>query len=135
MFGAGAGSSNLTWKTNAAVAALFQSDYALPGNKLEAQVLAAALAVYVTDPNLNTTGVGTSYGFIVSGHGVGAATWNVGANGAAFGVANNSVLTVMDLLMAVNNQAVNGVLYNGNATLRGQSTNVFGGISQAGGIN
>ena len=43
----------------------------LKGEKLDAQVLATALAVYVTDATLDSTGVGTQYGFIVGGNGVG----------------------------------------------------------------
>jgi hypothetical protein len=40
----------------------------------------------------------------------------------------------MDLLVAANNQAVNGVLYNGDATNRLKANNVFSAINGAGGI-
>ena len=40
--------------------------------KLDAQVLATALSVYVTNATLDNTGVGTRYGFSVSGDGVGS---------------------------------------------------------------
>ena len=79
--------------------------------KLDAQVLATALAVYVTHATLDPSRVAATYGFTVSGDGVGTATANVGANGDAFGVANKSALTVLDLLLATDAQAVNGVLY------------------------
>ena len=43
-------------------------------------------------------------------------------------------MTVMDLLLAADAQAVNGVLYNGNTTKRNKANNVFSAINQAGGI-
>src|SRR6201993_3649924 len=46
LFGANAGSNNLKGKSNADVAALFQSDFVVKGSKLDAQVLATALSVY-----------------------------------------------------------------------------------------
>lgn len=49
---------------------------------------------------LDSTGVGTQYGFKGGGKGVATATVNVGANGTAFGVANNTTMTVLDLLVA-----------------------------------
>ena len=66
----------------------------------------------------DSSGVGTKYGFTVGGNGVATATVNVGSNGAAFGVANNTVMTGLDVLLAADAQAVNGVLYNGNTTKR-----------------
>ena len=49
-------------------------------------------------------------------------------------MANNSTLTVYALLAAVNKQAVNGVLYGGNATLQAQCAHLFSTLDQAGGI-
>jgi hypothetical protein len=134
MFGASAGSDDLAGKSNAAVAAFFQTQFVVHGQKLDAQVLATALAVYVTDPTLDSTGVGAQYGFTASGNGVATATYNVGSNGAAFGVADNTVMTVMDLLLAADAQTVNGVLYNGNTTKRTMANSVFSAINQAGSI-
>ena len=74
------------------------------------------------------------YGFTVSGDGVGTATVNVAANGDAFGVSNNTTMTVMDLLLAVDNQATNGLLYGGDITKRNEANNVFSAVNQAGGI-
>src|SRR5262249_918620 len=68
---------------------------------------------YVTDPTLDNTGVRTQYGFLVGGNGAATSTVNVGSNGAAFGVANNTLMTVLDILLAADAQSVNGVLYNG----------------------
>src|SRR5262249_57661203 len=74
LFGAGAGSHDLTGKSNADVAALFLSDFGQTGSKLDAQVLATALAVYATNATLDPTQVAAQYGFTVSGDGVGVAT-------------------------------------------------------------
>jgi hypothetical protein len=79
--------------------------------------------------------VATQYGFTVSGDGVGTATVNVGSNGDAFGVANNTTMSVLDLLLATDAQAVNGLLYNGNATRRNHANNVYSAVNQAGNIS
>jgi hypothetical protein len=134
MFGASSGTNNVAGKSNADVALFFQARFVVKGQKLDAQVLATALNVYVTDGTLDSTGVAAQYGFTVAGNGVATATFNVGANGAAFGVADNTVMTVMDLLLAADAQAVNGVLYNGNATRRDKANTVFSAINQAGSI-
>ena len=134
MFGIHAGSNNLTHKSNAYVANLFQQDFLLKGVKLDAQVLATALSVYATNATLDSTRIAAQYGFTVSGDGVGTAGINVGSNGAAFGVANNTVLTVMDLLLATDAQSVNGVLYGGNTAKRNLANDLYSAINQAGGI-
>jgi hypothetical protein len=133
-FGVHAGANNLTGKSNAAVAALFQQDFVMKGVKLDAQVLATALSVYATNATLDSTKVAAQYGFTVGGDGLGAATVNVGASGDAFGVANNTTMTVMDLLLATDAQAVNGVLYGGNTTKRNEANDIFSAINQAGGL-
>ena len=104
------------------------------GVKLDAQVLATALAVYATNAVLDPTQVAANYGFIVSGYGVGTATVNVGSNGDAFGVANNTTMIVMDLLLATDDQAINGLLYNGNAARRNMANAVHSTLNDAGGI-
>ncbi len=128
-------STNLVGKSNAAVAALFQQDFLQKGVKVDAQVLATALSVYATNTTLDSTQVAASYGFTVSGYGVGTRTFNVGSNGDAFGVANNTTLTVLDLLLAADAQAVNGQLYAGNVTKRKEANDVFSAINGAGGIS
>ena len=133
MFGAQA-ANNLTGQSNANVAALFQQDFVMKGVKLDAQVLATALSVYATNATLDSTAVAASYGFIVSGNGVGTASVNVGSNGDAFGVANNTTLTVMDLLLATDAQAINGVLYYGKSTRRNEANAVYSALNEAGGI-
>jgi hypothetical protein len=134
LIGATAGSHDLTSKSNADVATLFQSDFAQQGPKLDAQVLATALSVYVTNAVLDPTQVAARYGFTVSGDGLGAATFNVGRNGDAFGVTDNTTMTVLDLLLATDEQAVDGVLYNGDQTLRKEANDLFDALNQAGAL-
>jgi hypothetical protein len=131
--GANAGANNLTGKTNAQVAAFYLSLFNESGMKLDAQVLATALNVYATTLLLGGAS-GQSYGFLVDAYGLGARSYNVGGNGAAFGVPNNTTLNVYQILLAANKQAKNGVLYNGDPTLDNEANNVFGGINQTGGI-
>jgi hypothetical protein len=58
LYGASAGSNNLTGKTNAQVAALFETFYAEARPKPDAQVLASALNIYVTTSSLGRHGRG-----------------------------------------------------------------------------
>jgi len=58
----------------------------------------------------------------------------VGTDGSAFGVANNTTRNVYELLLAVNKKAVNGALYNGDATLQAQCADLFDSLGQAGSI-
>jgi len=134
LFGAQSGSRNLAGKTNTQIADLFKNVlFKVQGQKLDAQVMAVAFAVYVTNSTLAGTVAG-SYGFKVTAAGTGAASYNVGSNGAAFGVANNTSLTILQILQAANAQAVNGVLYNGITSLRNNANTVFDGINNAGDI-
>ncbi|HEY7310781.1 MAG TPA: choice-of-anchor Q domain-containing protein [Gemmataceae bacterium] len=128
LYGVSAGANNLTGETNAQVAAFFLSQDALPAPKVEAEVLAAALNVYATTLSLGGTAA-QAFGFRVSDAGLGADSVNVGPDGAAFGVANRTALNVYQLLLAVNQQAVNGVLYNGNAQLRRLAKNLFAALN------
>jgi hypothetical protein len=139
IFGVDAGSNKLihadgSYFTNAEVASRFQQDFVLQGVKLDAQVLATALSVYATNATLDNTDVAANYGFLVSGDGVGTVGVNVGSNGDAFGVANNTVLTVLDLLKATDALAVEGLLYNGNAVKRQEANSVYSAINDAGNI-
>jgi hypothetical protein len=139
----------LDGKTNAEVAAFYKNLFArtaktAPGGppKVDAQVMATALAVYVTNQSLaGTTAAG--YGFQVTVGGVGSRTFNVGATGVAFGVANNTAVSVLDLLLAVNARSHSGLLYdlNGNGQIDGSeagyrtmANDVFSAINEAGGI-
>ena len=46
-------------------------------------------------------------------------------------MANNTPRNVSELLLAVNKQAVNGVLDNGNATLQAEAADLFNMLSKA----
>jgi hypothetical protein len=59
---------------------------------------------------------------------------NVGTNRAAVKVANNATLTVLDLLLATDNQAVNGLLYNGDTLKRNEANSVYSALNQGGDI-
>ena len=49
-------------------------------------------------------------------------------------MANNTTLNVYQLLAVVNQKAVGGVLYNGDALLRQQAADLFDALNSAGGI-
>jgi len=125
---------SLAGKTNEYIAGYFVTKFKQSGMKLDAQVLAVALAVYVTDVDLAGGTMAAKYGFEVSAEGTGAATYNIGANGAAFGVPDNTIMTVYDILAAADARAVGGVLYGGNWAMRTMANNVFAGINEAGDI-
>ncbi|NQU75377.1 MAG: hypothetical protein HQ546_03550 [Planctomycetes bacterium] len=140
IFGAEAGENNLSGKTNAEVAQfyrdVFKSKHKSKDSgpaKLDAQVMATTLATYVTSSTL-AGATAANYGFLVTEYGVGVATFNIGDCGAAFGVADNTVMTVLDILLATNEQAVNGVLYNMDTLLRCLANEVFSAINESGDI-
>jgi hypothetical protein len=121
---------NGTYFTNAQVAASYNANFFTTGTgaKTNAQILAGALAAYATSTNMAGGTFAKGYGFNTSSGGTGLDTINVGSNGAAFGVPNNSTVSVLQLLQGVNAQAKNGVLYSGNAnqaSLSNAANNVF----------
>jgi hypothetical protein len=115
------------------VAAFYESLFRSKGSKLDAQVLDTALDVYATTLSLGGMSA-AAYGFQVTAYGLGASSYNVGGAGSAFGVANNTLLNVYQILLAANQQAKNGVLYNGDKTLSAEALVVFSGIDSSGGI-
>ena len=140
--------ANLAGQSNTNVGAFYKGVFALNGKtapggppKMDAQVMATALAVYVTDQGLAGS-TASAYGFVVTANGVGTRTFNVGNDGAAFGVANNAVVSVLDLLLAVNARSRRGLLYDLNgdgkidateAGYRTQANDLFGAINEIGG--
>ena len=66
--------------------------------------------------------------------GLGAADFNVLSNGAAFGVANNTTLTVWQILQDTNSKSKNDVLYNGTASMLSIAYTMYCQINAAGGI-
>jgi hypothetical protein len=130
LYGTSAGSHNLTGRTNAQVATFFQALFAQGHDNLDVQVLATALNVYATTTSLGGA-QGLTYGFRVTAEGLGASSFNVHQDGAAFGVVNGTTLNVFQLLKAVNRRAVNGVLYNGDAHLRDLAEDLFERLNRA----
>ena len=69
--------------------------------KVDAHFMATALATYFTSSNLAGS-VAANYGFNISDTGIGTNVVNVGNQGAAFGVANGTTMTLMQALLATN---------------------------------
>jgi hypothetical protein len=136
LFGASSGTAgsygfapnNLAGKNNNQVASYYP--FLAPGT-VQAEALTTALNIYATPTLLGGT-AGTPYGFTVTAAGFGAVLFNVGPNGAAFGVANNSTLDVLHLLLAVNAQAVNGIPYGGDQLLNQEALAVLKALNHDG---
>lgn len=125
---------HLAGKSNDYIANYFVTLFKQTGMKLSAQVLATALAVYVTDSDLAGGRYAARYGFTVTSAGIANNYFNIGTSGAAFGVADNSVLTVWEILKRTNAQYTNGKFWGGNATLQEMGNRVFSGINEQGDI-
>ena len=121
--------SSYSGKTNSYIASAFKTIN--NSNQLMAQILAVVFSVYVTDTDYAGT-TASSYGFKISSTGVGAKLFNVQWNGAAFGVANNVSITVLQALNAINNSANYGSPYGGNSSLCNTALNGLTIISNAG---
>ena len=97
--------------------------------KVDAQVMAVAMATYLTKESLvslsyNPAGPANpttdasliagveSYGFDVTIGGLGSTFFNVGDSGLAFGVADNSRMQIIDLLLATDRMSLAGLLYD-----------------------
>jgi uncharacterized protein (TIGR03118 family) len=96
----------------------------LLGQMPNAGVRAAAPSAYLANSTLDSTQTAAQNGFTVLGNGVVTATINVGSNGDAFGVSNNSTATLLDLLPATNEQAMGGWHYVGVASRRSHANSV-----------
>jgi len=129
----GSGANNLAGKSNAYIATLFTQLNNNSAKKTDAQVLATALNVYAS-----TTALGgdtaSDFGFEVTDEGLGGALFNVQTSGSAFGVANNSTMSVWQLLQATNAKSKADVLYNGASSLLTLAFNTYSSINKSGGI-
>ncbi|MFM8218889.1 MAG: hypothetical protein ACKOJF_08190, partial [Planctomycetaceae bacterium] len=142
LYGASAGSRSLltssgAYQTNDQVATTYINAFFKPKAtvKLEAQILAAAFATYVTNSSLaGSSNIATRYGFNVSATGTGGKLFSVGSSGAALGVADGTQLTIFQMLVLANSYAVNGTLYAGNTTLRTKANVLFTAINETGDI-
>jgi hypothetical protein len=117
-------------KSNTDVAAYFCSVFKVKGAKVQAQILATALAVYVTDKDLAGGNYAASYGFTVNSNGTGAATFNVGSYGSAIGLTNNKSYTIMQILTAANKANAD----DGSSSVQTAVNNLFDAINNKGDI-
>ncbi len=109
---------DLAGKTNAQVADYYKKLFSsgkkcslLAVPKLDAQIMAVALATYVTNSTLAGT-TAARYGFNVTEDGVGVRTINVTIFGAAFGFDNWTVHRVLELLWATDARSTDGQIYD-----------------------
>ena len=133
LYGPSAGShslvnSNGTYFTNSQVVTAYSSKFS-GGDQ---QVLSAALSLYSTSINFAGSSA-ASYakspvGLNTSLYGSAMDTYCVGTNGAAFGLANNTVTTVMQLLVDLNANTSAG------ATVSSGANAVFSGVNTAGNV-
>jgi sarcosine oxidase gamma subunit len=121
-------------QTAETVAAKYMSYYDQAGQQNNAQVMATAMNIYASTSSLGGT-AGTPFGFVPTAAGLGAATFDVGNNGAAFGVSNSSTISVSQMMTAVNANAKNGVLYNNVTSLLNECYNELGQVNGDGDIN
>jgi hypothetical protein len=107
------------------------------------------LAVYFTNRSL-AGNAAVAFGFNVTDGGIGIKRVNVGASGGAFGVANNSELTIMQLLQKTNGQTDtsnrrrgfastydtngDGAIDSSEAFLRSKANDLFSWINEQGGM-
>ncbi|HEV3339673.1 MAG TPA: SpaA isopeptide-forming pilin-related protein, partial [Pirellulales bacterium] len=136
LYGAGAGSHSLvnsggSYFTDSQVVSAYSK---FAGG--DQQVLSAALSVYTTSVDLAGSASATSYakspvGLNTSLAGSGMDTYNVGVNGAAFGVANNTVATVMQLLVDVNANTSPGASVSSGANAVFSGINTIGNVKNA----
>ncbi len=78
--------------------------------------------------------VAVDYGFSVTEYGVGIATFDVGSRGAAFGVADDTEMTVLDMLLATDLMAVSGQLYGTAVLLRNLANEAYSAVNEQGDI-
>lgn len=122
-------------QTNSQIAALFMKDFGVSGMKVDAQVLAVALATYATNSTLAGGTQAAQYGFQVSSTGVTAnALFNVGTNGSAVGVPNGTIETVGQILQGANALSANCVLDATNTSLLTATNDLFDSINSTGDI-
>ncbi|HLJ95957.1 MAG TPA: choice-of-anchor Q domain-containing protein [Gemmataceae bacterium] len=129
LYGGSNGAPNLSPFTNAQIGTYYQSLFLVSkGTGLDAELLATALEVFATTASLGGT-VAQGDGFLVDGNGLGAYSWNIGANGRAFGVPNFTILNVYQILLAANNAAVAGEAWGADTFLRNEGLSVSRAIN------
>lgn len=122
---------SLNGAPNAAVAAQFLTYFGVQGEKTYAQIMGAALACYVTSSTLAGGDCASVYGFNVSVAGTGAKLFNVGSNGSAIGLSNNTSYTILQLLEAANANCSGGII---SPTAFDALNNIFDDVNSTGDI-
>ncbi len=128
--------TSLAGLTNAQIAQVYTNLWTPNGvtKNTYVQAFAVALGIYADTTSLGGDATAQRYGFSITAAGGGPATFNVGSNGAAFGVANNTNLSVTTVLQILNNKfsASTGNFYGGNQASTSAANNVVNGINTAG---
>ena len=130
--------TTLAGLTNAQVATVYSNLWTPSGvtKNTYVQAFAVALACYATSTSLGANATTASFGFNSSAGGTCSKTFNIGGNGAAFGVPNNTTLTVLQILQAANANfsPSTGLFYGGDQNLTSELNNVLDGINSTGDI-
>lgn len=130
--------ASLAGFTNGQVGAAYLNTWTPSGvtKNTYVQAFAVALACYATSTSLGANSTSEGQGFNSSPGGTCDHTFNVGSNGAAFGVPNGTTLTVFQALAAANANfnATTGLFYGGNQNLTSDLNNVLNGINSDGDI-
>ena len=100
----GYGCTSLAGLTNAQVASVYKSLWNPSGTTKNTyvQAFAVALGIYADTASLGGNSTAQGFGFSITSAGGSAATYNVGSNGSAFGVPNNTSLSVYKVLQVLN---------------------------------
>jgi hypothetical protein len=124
----------LTGLTNAQVASFYLTLFGATGlSQTYAQIMAVALATYATSSTLAGGMCAQSFGFNVTARGSGMDSYNVGSDGTALGLSNNTSYEVSSLVTAADSLAAQGSskLNNNLSSLN----DLFNNINSAGGIS
>jgi hypothetical protein len=133
LFGGAMSAPNLFTFNNTQVASFYKGLFTQYNtNQLDAEVMALALYIFATTSSLGLGAGGTNpatlYGLPVDANGLGAYSYSVGFHGVAFGVANNTVLDIFQIMLAANNSAMGGEPWGTNLSLRNHGQAVIGVI-------
>jgi hypothetical protein len=124
LYGGANGAPNLSTFSDAQIAAYYRGLFSQSGSPLKATVLATALDMFASTASLGGS-TAQAYGFTVTTYGLGAYSSNIGLSGAPFGVPNNTIVTVYQLMLAANNSASGGTPWANNPVFQSLAYGVF----------
>jgi hypothetical protein len=131
--------TSLAGLTNAQVATVYSNLWTPSGvtKNTYVQAFAVALGMYADTSSLGYNTTAGKYGFVAVSGGGGTLVYNVGSNGAAFGVANNTKLSVFQILTTLdaNFSPSTGLFYGGDQTKTSDANNILNGINTTGDIS